>query len=216
MALSRSHLVGIVAAVVILLTVGNMVRTSKPVENDIDVENIGGPGGIAAKHIHEFLGPDKRVALILFDDSAASIYGKDQYVLEEHLKRYKYKTVGRKEISAGPLFSDPQSAYTGTLPMADYLQFASGHGGADAIISLVGPPMIPAEGVPEPPGVPLIIANPIGQPATLELRDSGFVAMAVLPPLENEEEDESEIMGPDPADPFAVDYRVYTPESMEY
>jgi len=217
MALSKSHLIAVVLLVAILFAVGNMVRTCKPVEDDIDVENIGGPGGIAGKHILEFLGPKKRVALIFFDEGAASIYGKDQYVLEEQLKRYKYKILGKKEISAGPMFSDPMLAHTGSLPMEEYLQFAAEHPGADAIISFVGPPVIPEEGLPEPSGVPLIIANPIGQHTTWELLEHAFVAMAILPPSAEESEHAPDEEVPEPAltDPFAVNYRVYTPEMLE-
>ena len=212
MAFSKSHLIGLVAAVAILLAAGRMIRTCKPVESDIDVENIGGPGGIAAKYIHEFLGPGKRVALIFFDESAASIYGKDQYVLEEQLKRYKYRILGKKEISAGPLFSNPQAAYTGTLRMAEYLQFASEHAGADAIISFVGPPVIPEEEeVPEAAGPPLLIASPIAHQATWELLESGLVAMAILPRQEDKDEDELPETGY--ADPYEAQYEMVTSET---
>ena len=99
------------------------------------VQNFGGLGGYAARQIHEFLGPKKSVVLILFDDSAATIYGKDQYALTEQLQAYEYKILAEETIPAGPLFSNPRATHQGILPLESYQQVASRHPDADAIIS---------------------------------------------------------------------------------
>jgi hypothetical protein len=215
MALSKNHLIAVALVVAILLAVGNIIRTCEPEQRELDVANRGGLGGIGAKHIHEFLGPDKRIALIFFDASAATIYGKDQRILEGQLELFGHKIVGKKEIPAGPLFSNPDAAYTGILPMAEYGEFVAEHPRADAIVSFVGPPVVPEdEELPGASGPPLLIANAIGHQATWDLLKSGFVSMAILPRQENEEDpDEVEDPGSGPVDPFEDYYTVYTPET---
>ena len=185
MASSKTNIAAIVLLVVILLAVANMVRTCKPrVGEELDVENFGGLGGYAGAKVEELLGRDKRVALIVFDDSAATIYGKDQYALTEQLKRFGYKILAEEAIPAGPLFANPDAAYQGVLPMDVFQQFAAKHAKADAIISFVGPPVILSETVPDAAEgtPPFIVANPaVAEGVIWELLESGFVTMAILP-----------------------------------
>lgn len=211
--MSKSSIISIVLLVFIVLAVGNIFRTCKPEGSTLDVQNFGGLGGYAARQIHEFLGPKKRVVLILFDDSAATIYGKDQYALTEQLKAYEYKILAEETIPAGPLFSNPRATHQGILPLESYQQVASRHPDADAIISFVGPPVVSSETMPSGGRPPLIVANTVAERSTRTLVQNGFVTMAILSrkdaaatPME---------MGYGDSAQYANFYEVVTYESIE-
>ena len=182
MSASKSNLIAGALIIAIIIAVFSILRQLGGGEAPMDVIDYGGFGGYAAAKVYEHLGEGKRVAVILFDDSAAAVYGMDQYAFVESLKQRGYRIAGIETVSAGTLLRDPTTAETGVLPMGTYLQVAASHAGVDAILSFAGPP-VP---VPDPPPArvedtpPLIIILNLAEAASWALLESGFADMAIM------------------------------------
>jgi len=183
MGTAKSNLTAGALGVLILLALVSILRQCRSEGPAFDIEAFGGLGGYAANRVVEFLGPGKRVVLILFDESGRSAFGKDEYAFVETLKQHQYRIKATATVSPGPLLSDPMAAAeTGVLSMQTYLDLSRNHPNVDAVVSFVGPPVPVSDPPPEREAghPPLVIARSLADDASLDLVESGFAEIAIV------------------------------------
>jgi hypothetical protein len=211
MGFSKSNGTAIALGAVILLALVSIIRQIRPEGPAFEVREFGGMGGFSANKVVEFLGPEKEVVVILFDESSRLVFGKDEYALIETLKQYRYRIKATETIPAGSLLTDPEVAENGVLPMESYLDLARKHSGADAIISFVGPPVpVPDSALAREESAPrLLIARSLADAASRKLVESGFASLAIVQRRPDAEFPAS-AMGARAANPFELMLEVVT------